>query len=490
MAKNLSYQAQGEHKTTQQWIEIIADSELPAITSTARMLDKFSNDDKSSLPKLSEAILHDQGLSSCLLKVANNIQHLGVNKVTTVSRAAVVLGISAVKNICLTSKLVESLLQSKDLDVKVYSQLTQLMANSFYSGMLAKMMVPNYNDDTREEVYLAAMLYRIGETAFWSTGGEVAQQLVQHTDMSDKNFSEFVKQEIGSSFNELSIGLVSTWNLSDLLLKALDKPTTRTDEIKIIYFADQLSTAIASPGDCAEEFDQLLDNIASIMKVNVRQLKVRIEHTRERAQKLLASYGADKLQKLINPLPSAGAFGKKKLPVAESDSKEKVVLETFMNLTQLMKSSRDINEYLQTLVKRSAKAFNFDRCSFLMLTDDKSSVKLRFAYDMNGTKEPLNVTINLIQSKNVIGQILKNNEPALINDYQHKQWRDLITKELSEFINYGALAIVPVKISHKTIGIICGQSFFKKKEISSEDFQQLCSLTEHLNMCLTMIMLR
>jgi len=99
-------------KTTEQWIELIANTELPAITSTARMLDKFSNDDKSSLPKLSQAILHDQALSSCLLKVANNTRHKGLNKVTTVSRATVVLGIQTVKNVCLTAKLVDSLLAS------------------------------------------------------------------------------------------------------------------------------------------------------------------------------------------------------------------------------------------------------------------------------------------------------------------------------------------------------------------------------------------
>ncbi len=110
--------------SAEHWVDIIAKSELPAITSTAKMLDKFNNDDKSSLPKLSQAILHDQALSSCLLKVANSVQHFSVNKVNTVSRAAVILGIRSVKNICLTSKLVEGLLSNKELNPKIYHQLT------------------------------------------------------------------------------------------------------------------------------------------------------------------------------------------------------------------------------------------------------------------------------------------------------------------------------------------------------------------------------
>ena len=128
-------------KTPEQWIDFIAKQELPALTSTAKLLDKFSNDDVSSLPNLSKAILHDQALSSCLLKVANNVQRLSVNPVTTVSRATVVLGIQTVKNICLTSKVIDSLIKNKHLEAKVFDKIKRLMACSFYAGQLAKMMI-------------------------------------------------------------------------------------------------------------------------------------------------------------------------------------------------------------------------------------------------------------------------------------------------------------------------------------------------------------
>jgi len=478
-------------KTTGQWIELIANTELPAITSTAKMLDKFSNDDKSSLPKLSQAILHDQALASCLLKVANNAQHIGVNKVTTVSRATVILGIQTVKNVCLTAKLVDSLLASKSLNFRVYEKLMQLMANSFFAAMLAKMMVPNYSDETQEEVYLAALLYGIGETAFWSSGGEFADQLAHSADMDNPDFSRYCEQKIGTSFNALSKGLATTWNLSDLLLKALDEPESRTDEVKIIYFADQLSTSISLPGENEEDFKQLLENIADIMNVSVEQLKVRITHTREQAMELLSSYGAEVLSGLIKVLPKGSDFGQhKRFAPSQQISKEKAVLTSFMALTKLMKSSRDLNEYIQTVLIDAAKAFEFERCSFLMLSDDKSVVKSRFAFNERGEKDLTKFIIDIQTSENAIGRVLMSKMPALINDYTHRQWRDLVTGELAEFIHDGALAIVPVKIGNKAIGVVCGQFLTNKKELETEDFQQLCSLVDHLNMCLTMIMLR
>lgn len=481
-----------DKKNTQQWVELIAHSELPAITSTAQLLDKFSNDDKSSLPKLSKAILHDQALSSCLLKIANGIQHLGVNKVTTVSRATVVLGIQSVKNICLTAKLVDSLLASKSLDIHVYNKLTQSMANSFYAGMLAKMMVPAYSDELQEEVYLAAMLYRIGETAFWSIGGEDASKLAAQDHLTPKAFNEYCQANIGTTFNDLSKGLALTWHLSDILVKALDQPQNRTNEVRIIYFADQLSSIIASPGEDEESFNELLAEISKIMNISVRQLKARIEHTREISCKLLSSYGAEVLSDRIKTLPSGKMFSstiashQKKHVV----TKEKELLNAFMQLTQLVNSSHDFNEYLQLALVDISKVFAFERSSFLMLVDNKSAVKSRFVVDAQGKKDPYKVKINLTLSDNVLAKVIKAKQPALVNDMQHEHWRDLITAEVANFMNNGAMAIAPIKISGKVIGVICGQFIEQGSEIANEDYRQFCALIEHLNMCLTMVMMK
>ena len=133
-----------------QWIETLAKKELPAITSIASVLDNFSNDDISSIPKLSKVILHDQALSSCVLRVANNSSRASVNKVTTVSRSAILLGIHSIKNICLTAKILDGLLQSTNLTPPVYDRMMMLTANAFYAGMLARVMIPKYDEILRK----------------------------------------------------------------------------------------------------------------------------------------------------------------------------------------------------------------------------------------------------------------------------------------------------------------------------------------------------
>lgn len=477
-----------ELKTAEHWIDLIANSELPAITSTARLLDRFSNDDKSSLPKLSRAILHDQALSSCLLKVANNTQHFSVNKVTTVSRATVVLGIKTVKNICLTAKLVSSLLASKDLAPDVYDALTQQMANSFYAGQLAKMMVPGYSEEMKEEMYLAAMLYRIGETAFWSVGGEVAQQLSNFLDESDVDFDHNCRELIGGSFNELSTGLANAWGLSDLLIKALDHPTTRTDEIKIIYFADRLSSIIANPEGKREEYQHTLHEVANIMHITPRQLVARITHIHEQAEKLLSAFGAEILIDKIKPLPKLKDFIEREVKKPKADyARDKALLDSFMSLTALMKKSKDFNEYLQLALTNIANTFNFDLSSFLMLVDEHKKVKSRFVIDNEAQFDDKQITVTINQCDNLISRVLDGDEAALVNDFRDNQWRDLISLDIETLINNGTAAFIPVKIADKAIGVMCLQQFDSTQHISTRDFRQVCSYVEHLNMCLTMI---
>ena len=475
-------------KTTEQWIEIIAQHELPAITSTAQMLDKFANDDVSSLTKLSEFILHDQALSSCLLRVANSIPHFGVTKVTTVSRAAVMLGIHTVKNICLTSKLIDSLLKSKNLTPAVYRQLTQLMATSFYAGILAKMMVPNYNEDTQEEVYLAAMLYRIGETAFWSAGGNLAEQLLNHQKQHNKSIAETCHDLLGIEFNELTKGLASTWNLGDLLVKALDQPESRTIEIQSIFLANKLSQFIHHPPQTYREFNQLLEQISEIMHISVIQLREKIHQARSQAVKLLNSYGAQALSKCINPLPTLEHFSVAEEEVCEEVlSPEQRQLNAIKALTQLTKTSKDFNEFLQLTLKTLVTNMQLDRCSFFMLTTDKKHIKSRFSFNSQARLETMNIRLSVDDEQKAMAYIIHQDKPALINNLKHSYWKNYIDEGLEKLINKGAICIAPVKINDNAIGVITGHLFARNSQISEDDFAQFCFLVDHLNMCLTLI---
>ena len=475
-----------QKKSPQEWIEKITRHELPAITSTANLLSKFADDDVTSLPKLSQAILHDQALSSCMLKVANNNRRGIVSKVTTVSRATVFLGLQTVKNICITAKVLDSLLASHRLKPDVFQHLIKLMTNSFYAGLLAKMMLPDHDEKLQEEIYLAAMLYRIGETSFWSMGGQEVDELIDHISLSDEEFQEKSEEILGMSFKELSVGLAKNWGLGSLLIKSLDNPTTRTKEVQVIFYADKLSAFIASPPKNKQDFDQVIEAVCKLMNINERQLKARISHVLTDAKSLLTSYEADILIDHLKPYPTNKDFIEqitKDIPVVNNP--EKAQLAALQHLTKLARSCNDLNELLHFTLKSIAQLLEFDQCCLMMLTVDKTQVQSRFNYNIKGLSEKFSTRFPIKSSP--FEQALNTHQPLIVNSFKSDSNQCQLDRELIELLDRGSVCIAPVEINNHPIAIIFAQLHDLDKSISKDKFEKFDFFICQLNMCLSSI---
>ena len=474
-------------KTLQQWVDLLALQELPAITSIACTLDKFSNDDVSSIPSLSKVILHDQALSTSLLKVVNSTPRSAGRKINTISRGATILGVQAVKNICITSKILDGLLDCKDLSTIVHHRLTKLMANAFYAGLLAKMMLTSDNEETQEEVYLAAMLYHIGETAFWSMPSAAAKKLVHYFYLPEAKFQQKCQEELGFTFLELSLGLSKAWKLSELMLKSLDRPETRTVEIQTIFLANELSTAIGTPPESKSEFDNTLKRISRIMKIDDAELHDQIAETKLLATNLLNSYGTNILEKHIKVLPSKNDFKAEENTPYFGISKEKAILNGLNTLTKLTSGTTNINDFLNYTLQQITQVIDFDRSSFWIINKNKGIVEARSSFDGKGHAETFNRILTYQNCVNVISHVMKIDCSVLINDHKSEEWHHYMSDELRLLIGSGVICFATVKIEGKMIGIISGQRLNNTNKVMDDDFSLFTHLVDHLSFCLSFI---
>ena len=60
---------------TDAWVERISIKEMPALCSTVRMLEQMAKDDTASLAHLGQSVLHDHGLTTRVLRVANSVTY-------------------------------------------------------------------------------------------------------------------------------------------------------------------------------------------------------------------------------------------------------------------------------------------------------------------------------------------------------------------------------------------------------------------------------
>tara|TARA_R110001583_G_scaffold19176_1_gene75373 strand:- start:10942 stop:12399 length:1458 start_codon:yes stop_codon:yes gene_type:complete len=478
---------QQQKKSLQQWIEILSQQELPAITSVACTLDKFSNDDISSIPSLSKAILHDQALSASLLKVVNNMPRSAGSKVNTISRASTILGIQTVKNICMTAKILDGLLDSHNLTPIIHHRLSKLMANAFYAGLLSKMMLPQHADDTQEEVYLASMLYNIGETAFWSMPSKEAKLLCHYFYLPEAKLQKKCQEELGFDFRELSAGLVEAWRLDDLIVKSQDKPESRSLEIQTIFLANELSDAISKPPKSKSEFDNILKRVSRIMNLNVAKVATEIEQARTLATHLLSSYGASVLEKHIKVLPDKAQFTEL---IEDSPyfgiSKERAILECIQSLSKMTYQSKNVNAFLSTSLQTMAQVIGFERTSFWIINKQQGKIESRSAYNKKGQAETFKRSLVFKDCINLVSHVIDTDRAILVNDCKDEEWCHYMSPELKQLIVAGVMCFAPVKIEGKIVGIIGAQRFNHSDKISDDDFSLFTFLIEHLNICLSL----
>ena len=82
------------------WVARINRSELAALGTTVHDVQRVTGDRRSSFAQLSEVVLRDAALSARLLRIANSPAYaVSAEPVTTVTRAATLLGFDAVRSI-------------------------------------------------------------------------------------------------------------------------------------------------------------------------------------------------------------------------------------------------------------------------------------------------------------------------------------------------------------------------------------------------------
>lgn len=209
------------------WLGRIRDQELPIFGKTAEQIRDLTDSERSAVSELAEAILRDQGMTAKLLRIANSvIFNTSGTQVTTVSRAIVMLGFDMVRQIALSVAFIDAFLRGR-----VRERVQREMARAFHAAVQARWMAAKRHDAQPEEVFIAALLYRFGDLAFWCFAGQAGDELDEAL-LRNPQYPGDVEQSIlGFRLPQLTAALTRDWRVSPLLQSVLKGSyTTRSRE--------------------------------------------------------------------------------------------------------------------------------------------------------------------------------------------------------------------------------------------------------------------
>ena len=465
------------------WIKRISDQELPIFKYTVNAISQGVQNDDTSTAQLAQIILRDSSLTSRILRLANSVMYNPTRSpINTISRGILYLGFDTVRGISMSLAIIDAILKKRSREY-----VKKLMAKSFHGAALAQKLAEERGDDASEEVFIAALLYNIGEMAFWCTAedkGEEILKLMREQGMPAKTAQ---REILGFSFDQLTVGLTQDWHMSDLLHSSINNPTMNSPRIRDIHLSKDLAESATINWD-SPKCQETIKRISKHIDLNeARTTKLIQEHADEVAE-MARQYGATEI---INFLPISEdqkcADTEENIDIDEYPEPDPLLqLNILKDLTIALESKPTPNIVLEIILEGLNRGVGLDRCMFALLTPDKANIVGKFSIGTDNESFSRNFKFS-VREENVFREVLHSGHPLWVQNVHTGEYADRISKDIRLILVTDSFMLYPVSINHKPIGLFYVDRQPSKRPLDLDAFsgfkhfgQQACMAIEHI----------
>lgn len=440
---------------------------MPVFAGTSKLIMSLSSHDKTSVNDLTWAILKDTSLTSRLLRLANSMFfNRDGRRVSTVSRAILQLGFDTVRSVCIFSMIIEDMVKGARRD-----QVSREMITSFHAAVQARNLAIARGDSGSEEVFIAALLHRIGHIAFWIFGDELADALDEAIKMNPGVPQDTLEREVlGFSLKALSLGLTEEWDLGGLVRKSLaaGESDKRTRDV-------QIGHAIAMGMEEGRDSQRMKSAVAAVvqsLRLSREDAEKLIRSNTEEAFQAASDYGLEQYAWLI-PTISDGEK-EAQAPTAETTIFQQpdplLQLEVLNELSALVKEKPlNFNMFLSALIEGIYRGVGMDRVIFAVMSPDKKSVSGRYALGWEqGRIGEFQFSAKSVVP-NIITSVLSEKEACWANGNATCSGLH-VNEEVRNTMSGKFFFIAPIMIKGNVLGIISCDRSLSRRELDEKSF--------------------
>ena len=502
------------------WVERIIRENMPIFSRTVQCVAGTASNENSSLSELAWVILEDPTLTAQVLKLANSMYYHphSSKRINTVSRAVMRLGFNTIKEICLTISLIETALCSRHK-----GKVALEVARAFHAAVQARTIAIRRGLPRPEEVFIAALLTRIGHIAFWCFAGEVGDRLDSEVLNAECEEQAEIKV-LGFGLGRLTLRLSQEWKLSDLLESALlDKKTTDP-----MVHSIRLGCAVAQSSEKGWDSPQIMEIIKEtgvFLHLSGEDTVKTLHESAIAAAKTAQSYGAEKSGTLIPlpieataPLPeqvvgSNAAGGSPEvtkssrlvplpteaaplLPEQDAVTRlecpapdPKIQMGSLRDLSALVSSGKgDFNLALSFILEGIYRGIGMDRVIFTLLTPDRQHLKGKYGLGWaDGYVEKFKVSASNSETPNILGHVLANRNPVWVKEKPDNGIGHLLNDELTNLTGGGPFFAVAIAIKGTAIGVVYADRNRSGRCLDEESFESFTFFGQQANICLSAV---
>jgi HD-like signal output (HDOD) protein len=490
----------GKHPNVEEWIQQLSDNDMPVFSGTVNSVTGAVNSEFTSASDVAQIVLKDASLTSRLLKVVNSF-HFNPTKqaISTVSRAVMLLGFDQVRVLTLSMVLVDNLGKGKHRQ-----RLTEEMALAFHAATQAQELAVKAKAKSPEDVFVATLLSRLGQMAFWAFGDSSAVELQQEV-ANGKTSTEAETKVLGFPLIELTKGLSKSWGLGELLDDFVNN-RSGNENTKFIEFGTSLAQAAVDGWD-EEQTDEVLEHIAKALELKNSDLKDLVFANARKAKEVTKLYGSTEASKEIpqpyHQLVEDDEFDDTETCDVDDDIEEQEVeveapaqvfpesdndyLITVMDeISASVQDKASLGIVLEMVLEGVHRGVGMDRAMFAILNPERT--KLSCKYVLGDTEDSLSqsLIIDVRKPENIFSQIISSKKARLVPG-DPRQLGGTLSRETLKLLGPPPYMVMPAIVRNKVIGVFMADRNASGRRISEEDYRAFQQFCQQANMGLTFL---
>ena len=447
-------------KSLEDWTELLRVDELPIFSNTAQNIYAALDDKKKGAMELASIILQDPNLTAKLLRIGNSSYYNpSRQKINTISRAIVILGLEMIRELTLACSFFESILSSADKE-----RANQEIATAIHSAVQARELAIALGDPSPEEVFIAALLHNIGHIVFWCSSNQNTVQIHELIMHSDLQGSEAEKKVLGFSLADLGKKLSKSWHLGGLIEEAINHPDSQNKRIQTVRMGGRICDAIAQGWD-SDEMTVCLDKLQKLSGEPIEPLKAKIKANINKAVNIAQQFGAHDASRFINPQNGQPVIN---LQEEERPDKKQIQFQVLQDITSHISGVIDLNILFEMVLEGIHRGLEMDRTLFMLLGSDKKSLneKISLGWQKNSNTDKIRILNNDLDG-NLLFHALYQHEDLWGSPKQHAL---LYTKQIERYFGRQECFIFSIKVAHKPIGLIYCDRATSNQALTRDDF--------------------
>ncbi|MBN1846964.1 MAG: HDOD domain-containing protein [Deltaproteobacteria bacterium] len=192
---------------------------MPSLSTTVTKVLEICNHPNTSPNDLNKVISLDPVLTGQVLKLINSAYYSLPNKVTSLTRAIIILGLNTVKNLALSTAILGSLGKNTSNSLN----MDHFWSHSICVGVMAKALadLKRIPAPIQEEFFIAGLLHDLGKIPLSDCFSEDYAKVLDLTNRNGCDLKEAETSIFGFDHCETGRMIAEKWKLTDSILKTL-----------------------------------------------------------------------------------------------------------------------------------------------------------------------------------------------------------------------------------------------------------------------------